>query len=46
MTDFITTYFDWLVNIINVINAQPLYNVLFLIPVLYLIIMVAKKFMS
>lgn len=46
MSDFITTYFDWIVNIINVINAQPLFNVLFLIPVLYLVIKVSKKFMS
>lgn len=43
MTLFITTFFDWIVSIINAINDYPIYGVLFLLPILSLVIIIVKK---
>lgn len=46
MNELITTITSWIVSVISVINEAPLFNVLLLIPVFYLVIFVVKKFME
>lgn len=46
MSELISTITSWLVSVITVINNAPMFNVLLLIPVFYLVIYVVKKFME
>lgn len=46
MNELISTITSWLVTVISVINEAPMFNVLFLIPIFYLVLFVVKKFME